>query len=381
MAELEELSQRIAQSRVLDDDDDDDCEPSMLARVVGGPPPAEVATPREMSGFMYKKSGAFSANKRRFFVLQAGTLFWYKTEKDDSPAGCCHLRDVQLIEGEVTSKYAEFTVRPAGVRAKDYILQADDERERASWLRALRHNSSFPPISGMPGTDFAESLSRQLQCIKEGGSNITDSSVEEASTAKAEVKAAKKSMLSSLALRAEKRMVGRAVTSDIGKKLLREYCLPETFILLEALRELASKDPSLPPRYGQQIENTILKTAVKVALLYQHSMLGPRDFDIVIPLVDEMCIAIVRKYDVTRKKPHMDLLDPEHRQVTEMMEQLQAELEHVLSEHLSEKNMQLLRNVTTYFGDSHTLRRITQDSILQEDFGKIAQSLRTMYRL
>lgn len=33
-------------------------------------------------------------------------------------------------------------------------------------------------------------------------------------------------MLGSLALRAEKHMVGRAVTSDIGKKLLREYCAP-----------------------------------------------------------------------------------------------------------------------------------------------------------
>ena len=41
---------------------------------------------------------------------------------------------------------------------------------------------------------------------------------------KAEAKAVKKSMLGSLALRAEKRMVGRAVTSDLGKKLLREYC-------------------------------------------------------------------------------------------------------------------------------------------------------------
>ena len=33
----------------------------------------------------------------------------------------------------------------------------------------------------------------------------------------------KGSMLSSLAPRAEKKMVGRAVTSDLGKKLLREY--------------------------------------------------------------------------------------------------------------------------------------------------------------
>ena len=55
--------------------------------------------------------------------------------------------------------------------------------------------------------------------------------------------------------------------------------------------------------------------SVKVALLYQHSLLVPRDFDPVIFLVDDMCVAIVRKFDVTRNKPYTDLLDPDHKQV------------------------------------------------------------------
>jgi len=203
----------------------------------------------------------------------------------------------------------------------------------------------------------------------------------DAAKVKADAKAAKKSMLGNLALRAEKRMVGRAVTSDLGKKLLREYCLPETFVLLEALRELASNDPTLPPRYGQQIENTILKMAVKVALLYQHSLLQPRDFDQVIVLVDDMCIAIVRKFDVTRKPPHRDMLDPEHKNVADMMKLLEAEMEAALHEHISGKNLQLLRNVTSYFGDPHTLQRISTEPSFQEDFGRIANSLRAMYRL
>ena len=66
-------------------------------------------------------------------------------------------------------------------------------------------------------------------------------------------------MLSNLAFKAEKKMVGRAVTSDLGKKLLREYCLPETFILLQAMRDMASLDPAMPPKHGAKIEDTILK--------------------------------------------------------------------------------------------------------------------------
>ena len=68
--------------------------------------------------------------------------------------------------------------------------------------------------------------------------------------------------------------------------------------------------------------------AVKVALLYQHSLLVPRDFDAVIFLVDDMCVAIVRKYDVTRKRPFTDLLDPEHKQVPRLTpETLRADVD------------------------------------------------------
>ena len=38
-------------------------------------------------------------------------------------------------------------------------------------------------------------------------------------------------------------MAGRAVTSDLGKKLLREYCLPETFVLLQARRGSSENSP------------------------------------------------------------------------------------------------------------------------------------------
>jgi len=75
------------------------------------------------------------------------------------------------------------------------------------------------------------------------------------------------------------------------------------------------------------------------------------------------------------------LLPLRHRKIVDMMAQLQSELSIALGNHISEKNMGLLRNVTSYFGDANTLHRITTDPILAEDFGAIANSLRAMYRL
>ena len=42
---------------------------------------------------------------------------------------------------------------------------------------------------------------------------------------------------------------------------------------------MASLDPRNPPKYGAKVEETILKTAVKVVLLYQHNRINARDFD------------------------------------------------------------------------------------------------------
>ena len=128
--EFDDLERRITESHVLEFEDEDPEDGACLGAPPGRLPSVAPNVPREMSGFLLKKSGAFSGNKRRFFILQSGTLLWYKSEKDENPAGYCHLRDTKLTEGEVTAKYAEFVIRAGdrGPRTKEYVLQADDER-------------------------------------------------------------------------------------------------------------------------------------------------------------------------------------------------------------------------------------------------------------
>lgn len=346
------------------------------------------------SGFLSKKTGAFSGHKRRFFVLQQGTLLWYKSEKDSRATGFVHLRDCQISTAAASNmKAATFTFSIKTTGRKEYVFHSDDEDECNTWVRVLRHNASLkaPPIAKLAGTEAEdEEIDSELSSKAARLSTASDEGEAQRNAAggdKAKKKDVKRSIVGSLALRVEKRMVGRAVTSDLGKKLLREFCLPETFTMLQALRELASSDTALPSRAGQTIENTILKIAVKVALLHQHKRLAPADFNPMVALVDDLCIDLVRKYDATkpldpeRTMFRTDRCDPEHSDIHKQMAMLQAELVKVLQDHISPKNIKALCFVTTYFGDGTNLKRFCGETVFAKNLGLIADSLRKMYNL
>ena len=61
------------------------------------------------------------------------------------------------------------------------------------------------------------------------------------------------------------------------------------------MRNLASLDPAVPPKHGAKLEDTILRMAVKVALLHQHGRLTARDFEPLAATVDTICEDVVRK--------------------------------------------------------------------------------------
>ena len=85
---------------------------------------------------------------------------WYKNEKDSNPTGYCHLQDC-LFDDEAAgaNDNSTFNIKSPG-RGKEYILQADDARERAAWMRALRHNAVLPPMAGLPGNNASSRTCR-----------------------------------------------------------------------------------------------------------------------------------------------------------------------------------------------------------------------------
>ena len=232
--------------------------------------------PLERSGFLIKKSGMLSGLHRRFFMLQYGTLFWYRSETDDEPAGLCNLRDVRIgVQASLgSSGRPALTLRGR----KEIVLIADDEQERDAWLRALRHNQSQPPF-GLPPSSSVGKADRRTQGKQGSQGN------------------------SSLPARLKEQMVCMAVTSELGKRFLKEYCVPETFALLQALRRLANADETLPTQSGRRYENTILRIAVKVAMLHRNRAFTLADKPAVLAVeaaADAACIALLQAHRLLR---------------------------------------------------------------------------------
>ena len=206
-AKISALERELAS--VADDDDDDDDDDPEAWRERGWSVEQQHNEPMELSGFLLKRSGTFSAQNRRFFLLKQGTLAWYKGENTDgAPQGYCHLAEATLISEypvppsgststrSVSSKSAsEMTQPPPAdgviflIRArKDYMLWADEPQERSKWLRALRHNRHMPPIPGLAPPQQVRDGSTASSASSSGGggrmSRFTDWASSRASSAK-----------------------------------------------------------------------------------------------------------------------------------------------------------------------------------------------------
>lgn len=403
---VQQLADDVEKAGILDGvdvpDDIDDYEDMLLATGLDEVAPPSGSRRRcssvseggalERSGFLHKKSGALSGLRRRYFHLPpCGTLLWYKSEKDKEPTGFCHLASVTIVEHGAAgagsrASYAQTTGGRPGFTLrgrKDYTLIADDEQERDSWLRALRHNKAFPAMAGLKGDT----------------SGLAGSAKEPA----ADEKQKKKSMLQKVMMpsRLQEEMVCMAVTSDLGKKLLREYCLPEAFSLLQALRNLANRDDSLPVKSGLRFENTILRIAVKVAMLHRNGKLHSqkRVLDELESATDAACVALVRTHRALRtaqrgppsvtiggrvqllcanESSPMEELLPE---LSLRLQCLEAILVELLAPFLPPKGIAALRDLIGHFSSPVTLQRITQGAAFQDDLDVIGGALEAIYGL
>ena len=125
---------------------------------------------------------------------------WYKAEKNAELQGFVHLGGCKIFIPEV-GKGAKLRASATLVvhGRKEYVLTATDAAERDGWLLALQHNARSPPKQG----------------LEQDGSRDDEGEAVEVAT-----KANK------LTMRAQNFVAKRILTSDLGKKLLREFCLP-----------------------------------------------------------------------------------------------------------------------------------------------------------
>jgi hypothetical protein len=324
----------------------------------------------ERSGFLLKKSGALSGWRRRYFVLPPyGTLLWYKSEHDTKPTGYVALAECTVLGPDATPgapwppKRLEATLKGVdgyslvlAAAHKEYVLVAEDAAARVAWLRALRHNAALPPMPGVGGP-------------------TGDSADPEAA------KAAKRSMLGGVVLRAEKAMASRAVTSDLGKKLLTSFLLPETLTLVQATRNLMAKDTTLPAKRALDFENTILKTTVKIVILMQHGLLTGRELGPLSREVDALCLEVVRTHHAARGMADVPEEEARHTELVRRLGDVDGMCLRVLGGLLSPKNMAALQALTAHVRDPRTIERLLSEPCFTADVDAVAEALRVVYGL
>ncbi|KAL1524741.1 hypothetical protein AB1Y20_019624 [Prymnesium parvum] len=178
-----------------------------------------------------------------------------------------------------------------------------------------------------------------------------------------------------MAMKAERKVVSKAVSSDLGKRALRAYLQPEAFDVMDALRLIYDSDPSLPKDTGLRMQTIVLKLGSKVALLMQHRLLLPNQFRNIVYYGDTLSEAIVRKYDCTRTAPYYDPSDPTHEKLIETLEEVERIFIKLISPHVSDKTTAAASEVIGYITPRAVTRMLT-DPTQAKQMSIIAEKLR-----
>jgi hypothetical protein len=99
-------------------------------------------------GWLYKQGGRIKTWKKRYFVLNSNTLYYYKSEGDKEPKGAISLKNciITYMNQEETKKEGKTPV-PFSVKIKSpfraYWLCGETENEMTSWQQSLTKASKI----------------------------------------------------------------------------------------------------------------------------------------------------------------------------------------------------------------------------------------------
>uniref|UniRef100_A0A7S2FKY6 PH domain-containing protein n=1 Tax=Haptolina brevifila TaxID=156173 RepID=A0A7S2FKY6_9EUKA len=103
------------------------------------------------AGWLVKQGGLVRGFKKRYFVLQQGLLYYFKSDQSTSPQGTVLLESVQVraaSKAEAGRHHAIAIQTPAG---RTYMLAATSAEECSMWVVALEAQSYLPGLAGEDG--------------------------------------------------------------------------------------------------------------------------------------------------------------------------------------------------------------------------------------
>eukprot|EP01102_Stenamoeba_stenopodia_P021236 TRINITY_DN84_c0_g2_i1.p1 TRINITY_DN84_c0_g2~~TRINITY_DN84_c0_g2_i1.p1 ORF type:complete len:937 (+),score=259.51 TRINITY_DN84_c0_g2_i1:113-2923(+) len=90
------------------------------------------------SGWLSKRGGKLKINKRRWFRLQGNTLFYFNSDKVNTPLGSIHLLEYSVVPDKQEQKKNPFCIRLYHPTKRNYWFFAASQYDMTEWISALR---------------------------------------------------------------------------------------------------------------------------------------------------------------------------------------------------------------------------------------------------
>jgi len=253
-----------------------------------------------MEGWMYKKSaGGLQTWKLRWFVLQDGSLLYFK-KQGDKLQGTVAIKGVVVDEadnsGKSDRKYI-FRLQFSEEKIKSFGVASADEKNR--WVKQIREHSTLEPISSQVAP-------------KKGAMYSIESA---------------------------------AAGTSLGKGLLKKVVDKEVWVLVDAFSSFlaAKKDQATAATFHEDV----VKTLTKAALLYQANQLTDEHTKELLKLGLRITQITIDYYQMP------SIFDPNI--VLSIIAEIRAYLESVFAPRLTAKNALRLTRAISLFQDEALL--------------------------
>lgn len=278
--------------------------------------------------------------KSLWWILIGGSMFAYKSPLDAAPL-------VTLkVQGATVTSVAE-KKKSKGTRTKSYFhMRCTDltepvqfatvnEEDRDNWVVELTAATS---------KDAVEAPEKQAGKRVKGG----------------------------LMFRAKKSMASKTAVSSAGKGMMRRLADDDTRQLLAALKKVVSKHSS--EKRAIDIENNIIKIAVKCYLLIDNKSIASADFLQVDQPLRAAFELTSKIFDRMHRVTDAALLEACQR-VEQLYQNCEKVLENLLLPHVKSATILRLKDVFTFLSNHRFLFAIFRDESLEEEVHDLVKAM------
>lgn len=115
--------------------------------------------PADKDGYLTKQGGSIRTWRKRWFVLKAKNLFYFKNKTDPEATGVIELEPDSFVKDELNRDKKKPYMFSVGTAKRVYFIHADSEAEMRQWMQSIQRNIN-PPAAGAGGAPNGDGAPR-----------------------------------------------------------------------------------------------------------------------------------------------------------------------------------------------------------------------------